>query len=257
MVIRTDPLLYRVLVLDTDRKVVAFAHTLRTTSKPNSFFATHVKIMVITVTAKLPSRFLIEILSACVGVESLACWYGERENGASDHLAVLNRLSPRKLSVIAEHFGSIPDFSFPVFRNLTHLDLVWSHDHADFKNFGDMVHLTHLSFDLKSLDIDLLSFARSVVLHIPGSLRVCILYHPDVPFFARRPDYELSAGLAEIDLGDIDPRLLLGTMSYISHDSIVCTPPLPLLADWSYRPRGSMDLWEKAEAIVRKRRAVE
>ncbi|KAL0946213.1 hypothetical protein HGRIS_012472 [Hohenbuehelia grisea] len=118
-----EPVIYRVVVLDSPMITISlFMRTLE--SKPPSFFAAHVKTLCLTantVTLQQAQR----LLSICSGLENLICWAGANSANLSSYISSkkLRRLSA-KMEVLFPEDPTMDDIRHPMFKALTHLDIV-------------------------------------------------------------------------------------------------------------------------------------
>ncbi|KAF4597933.1 hypothetical protein EYR38_006325 [Pleurotus pulmonarius] len=142
---RIEPVIYRVIVLDYPFKGVdLFMRTLE--SKPSSFFAKHVKTLCLTASVTFP--YCTRVLSVCTGVEDLICWCPSPVSGL---LPLISNHPLRKLSIKMETLFPVeaaPDFTHPIFRFITHLDIVNPRsgpDDAHWHGLANLPRLTHLA----------------------------------------------------------------------------------------------------------------
>ena len=180
------------------------------TRKPSDFFATHVKILVIA-DIYLDHK-IVSALKTCRGVQTLVIWArcSNRELqelfGASEAL-----LTTKRLSLFSESFlESRYRFHYPIFQNVTHLDLVCDDEDAWKRDrLSQLSHLTHLSLDVR---FKVTSAARLVgdVLHacLP-SLCILVLWL-DLEYFD--DGHQCFGDIKAISAGDIDIRAAVACM---------------------------------------------
>ncbi|RXW25581.1 hypothetical protein EST38_g276 [Candolleomyces aberdarensis] len=148
----------------------------------------------------------------------------------------------------------VRDFSFTIFRNLTHLEIVsvngaeWS-----WASLADLEHLTHLSLDIPwNINRRLLRLIGEILgSSCPPSLRVFVV------FFSGTTDGTLPMRPPK----DLDTRVVFATgddsvdegdEGYPPADDMIVRSVDDLVTDWAGRPVGT-DFWSQAEQIIRRR----
>ncbi|KAG5645312.1 hypothetical protein DXG03_006501 [Asterophora parasitica] len=264
-----DPILYRNVTLEYPSQAEAFVRTLESSQKRRNFFATQVKILCFAYAVDL--RDAVKILSACKSVTSLASWLELSHLSANishsdlesfSQLLTNGTLQLHRLSMILHDFLCVPDpdFTIPVLQHVTHLDIYQGSDHFrdwSWTGFGQLAHLTHLSFDL-SLSAPL-EIVNEMMPHVPSSLRMCL-----VLLSTRNSTMSIKqycAGnevLEKMAAGKVDPRLVIGTNEPLEEECrygglVVVHLYDDVMKDWSFVPDGEEDVWQKAERIISKR----
>ncbi|KAG6908227.1 hypothetical protein DXG01_005620 [Tephrocybe rancida] len=267
---RIDPILYRHVTLEYPAQAEAFVRTLENSRKNPNFFATQVKILCFAYGIDL--RDAVKILRACRSVTSLASWlelsqlapdspHADLESFAQ--LLTSGTLQLHRLSMILHDFLCVPDpdFTIPVLQNVTHLDIYQGSDHFggwSWAGFGQLCHLTHLSFDL-SLSAPL-ETVNEILPHAPPSLRMCIvLLSTRNSMLSIKQFCSDNMALENMAAGKVDPRLVIGTNEPLEEESrcgglMIVHLYDDVLKDWSFVPDGGDDVWEKAERIIDNRK---
>ncbi|GLB42829.1 hypothetical protein LshimejAT787_1202780 [Lyophyllum shimeji] len=217
-----DPILYRHVTLEYPYQAEAFVRTLETSNKRHSFLATQVKILCFAYGIAL--RDAVKILSVCKRVTSLASWlelsqltddFTHSDLESFSKLLTNGTLELHRLSMILHDFLCVPDpdFTIPIFRHVTHLDIYQGSDHFgdwSWTGFRDLSNLTHLSFDI-SLSTPL-EIVHEVLPHAPPNLRLCLVLlstrNSTLSIKQFCSGNELLESIAE---GKVDPRLVIGT----------------------------------------------
>ena len=246
---RIDFIIYEVVML---RDIYIARSFLRTVAeKPPEFFATHVKCLCIPFSVTVAEA--IKLLSVCTGLNSLACWLlpvdgtntftlsvATSDPTLPDGVPYVTPGLPSITSLVTSlHLRSLcarlcifsaesnPDFTSPLFQNITHLDIAdrwetwmtWS-----WTGIGSLIHLSHLSLQWEEKGI---SHTALKFLSQCKNLRVCIFYIAG------------PLSLSEQRLGD-DPRVVVFPYSGGSEH-------------WETRVRGEANDFVRAEQIVRER----
>lgn len=104
LIFRTDASAYYAVSINNQQELATFFQAIHFGPRPTSFFAKHVRVL--CVAYGLNISLVLPILSACTGVQSLACWISptplEVTNYKIPH--VLATLRPQRLSM---HFPLI------------------------------------------------------------------------------------------------------------------------------------------------------
>jgi hypothetical protein len=203
-------------------EVDQFLHTLR--SRPPNFFASYVKTLVLTsvVNAKQAAR----IMSVCTGVVNFAS-----SVPCTTLVPTPNSFHPQRLSInLGSRQVADPDFSLPLFANVTHLEIVtkgtsWS----GWSGFENLHRLTHLAVsfqgDARLGTLDVLH----QILASCSSLKVLVVIAHN--------DYISRATLDLVQDHFSDPRV-----AFIREEA--------RLQDWLRGLDGGRDMWERAEELV-------
>ncbi|KAF6761231.1 hypothetical protein DFP72DRAFT_880463 [Ephemerocybe angulata] len=188
-----------------------FARTVRDeeSTKPPDFFATHVKTLLFEHTSRREDVPIIV-----------------RKSRIADELRELvttNLLTPTQLSVGGRLFPADQlHFSHPIFRNITHLDVMWK-DSLDWENpFKQAEHI--------------LAFC-------PESLRVFILIGPG---------YGSGTGSDDSEVLDID-RAFFNDWDG-EYEYAIPAPYHELLDEWADPSNVRCNLWTRAEDLIKRRR---
>jgi hypothetical protein len=222
---RIEPLIYETVILGRSRlgEVHQFLRTLR--SRPASFFATHVKTLVLT-SIVTPEQATC-IASVCTGVVNLSCSVPSPALlPAMDDLRHL-----RRLSIIARGRPvREPDFAHALYANVTHLEIITDGDGWTTWSPSCFAHLPRLTHLALTFEGDATLENLDALDAIPPSLRVlAILAHNDfvscVTLDLVRENFE-------------DERVAF--MREGDH-----------VQDWLGGLRGRENMWTRAESIVR------
>jgi hypothetical protein len=154
----------------------------------------------------------------CRNVEILTLWHGlwARDNRESPEIydfMTSPELSPRRISLVGSmSWNDAVHFSYPIFRNATHVELRWSAIRNDplgcrWDTLRDLPCLTHLSVNCLFLMSGCGRRVQEFVNVFPISLRVFVfwVYLPQC-FSSTSPEFE---GLKVIQDGNIDSRIVL------------------------------------------------
>lgn len=222
-------------------------------TKPPDFFARHVKSLMFEMQE---DSLVADILERCTSVQSLAVWYNTNPIATYARKALMTHfLSPTHLSLSQIHFKDKDAFLYPIFENVTHLDLSCPDGENDWNwsTLGVLEHLTHLSIDIYTRPDDPVRMAENILSSSRPTLRVlilCICFSPGGPSDLRMEAFKSLAG------GDIDPRVVVAPYSAVWTDidqrfgmTLVYAE---LFRSWTIPSQGNT-LWTRAEQIVRER----
>ncbi|TEB38218.1 hypothetical protein FA13DRAFT_1725871 [Coprinellus micaceus] len=226
-----EPIIYREVEVSSffHRTIMASDST-----KPPDFFARHVKSLMFEMQE---DSLVADILERCTSVQSLAVWYNTNPIATYARKALTTYpLSPTHLSLSQIHFKDKDAFLYPIFENVTHLDLSCPDSENDWNwgTLGVLEHLTHLSIDVYARPDDPIRMAENILSSSRQTLRA----------------FKSLAG------GDIDPRVVVAPYSAVWTDidqrfgmTLVYTE---LFRSWTIPSQGNT-LWTRAEQIVRER----
>ncbi|KAJ7760782.1 hypothetical protein B0H14DRAFT_3511012 [Mycena olivaceomarginata] len=234
-----EPFVYPCLAFSRVNNWDRLKHIVAT--KPRDFLARHVKSICMplhTVTMQEAS----EILSACTGVERLACWINHM---AGEALAIpqsipIQGLALSRLSIELSHFLCLPADLPHTHASLTHLELVYWEEHAEHYpatlDLARFPYLTHLALRNEALRFQWpLQLARSMK-DSCGRLKVMVLV-----------DFEVgSAEMVRRALSDVRAVVVLSQV--VLHD---WEPMAKTFPEWSLR-LGKGDMWARGEDIIRR-----
>lgn len=175
-----EPIIYKCIVLkyesgESARVLAGFLSALQT--KPASFFATHVKTLLL---CDIQTCCIMKILAICTGVTDLRIWPNTPSPVA--HFVVTSSIRPTHLSFSAEHLtrtSRTPDFSLPFYQELTHLELndTWGHLISWAPSFAMLSQLTHLAlvFGFPFCCSSIATCGLGTVLANCSKLKVCVI----------------------------------------------------------------------------------
>jgi hypothetical protein len=227
-------------------------------TKPPDFFALHVKVFIITCTQVTEDT--VAALQACRNLNTLAIWTST-QNIAMRALLSSSLLSPRHLSIVAEMFYRHErHLAHPIFRNLTHLDIVWDDEKQwDLDALPQLESLTHLSLDIRFSPRPAQLIKRIASLS-PASLRVLVLWI--VSFHEFCDGHVHLADIKAICEGEVDPRAVIAYSGKIRADTgmhpeyAIMRSYEDMLYDWSGEQTFGNDLWALAEEKIEARRCL-
>ncbi|KAG1771629.1 hypothetical protein EV702DRAFT_1270818 [Suillus placidus] len=175
-----EPVIYNCVALqyggsESARVLEGFISATKT--KPASFFARYVKTLLLS---DIPTCFMMEILAVCTGLTDLRVW--PYTPSPVTQFVVASSIRPTHLYFSAEHLaahGRPPNFSLPLFQELTHLELhdTWGQLMAWAPNFAMLPQLTHLAlaFGFPFSCGSIASYGLSTILANCSKLKVCVL----------------------------------------------------------------------------------
>ncbi|KAF6761233.1 hypothetical protein DFP72DRAFT_880469 [Ephemerocybe angulata] len=220
-----EPIIYREVSVDQSG---LFVRTIRDTisTKPSNFFALHVKSVFID----------WDSLEKCLSVRSVALWVATRPWPPLWAFMGTNYpvIAPRRLSLTSSALDdSDRDFSRPIFREVTHLDLGLLKDQTEVWKG-----LTHLRKFIQTVGV--------IIAELPPTLQVLVIGH--------------HREISETDLEAIvqkgaDHRAVL--LRIVDEEDSPPPPSASLTANWqnlqdeSRHPlTTSSDLWRQARDVV-------
>ncbi|KAJ6534457.1 hypothetical protein DFH09DRAFT_1369819 [Mycena vulgaris] len=231
-----EPLLYRTLALSQYvMKIVQGHHTLENetiirllSSRPTSFFENSVRNLLMR---DMKEDLEEAILRACSKIQNF--WIVSDCTG--DHYPLIGNLPLKRLHCSIEDlfFSTQPDFTLPLFSQITHLELIDYPEVIDVKMWSGIAfipNLTHLYFS--SIGFIRLWFS---LLDTCKSLRVLVWLSPNGEFVADDQDGEALAR---------DTRfVVMRCGEYVK--------------DWQTGAYTGSDYWTRAEDFIAKRRSGE
>ncbi|KAJ7618057.1 hypothetical protein FB45DRAFT_1007672 [Roridomyces roridus] len=230
-----EPLLYRVVFLsDYDPKLecipvftyAVFLHLLAT--KPAGFLQKAVKHLYLGErdmddSPETHDEDLRSILQTCTDVTDFFDFQGT-------HLELVQSLKcVRRIAVNCRHLYHVPshtNFSHPMFRNLTHLEVLDETNDADLAGIPHIPHLSHFAFNLLGMCPSVFS---SVVPACPRLACIVLLQRAD----------------------DMDHRL----KPFLDDERFVLIHQSDFTFDWQRAATGGVNYWDVADAFIRARRA--
>ncbi|KAJ7158157.1 hypothetical protein C8R46DRAFT_1292255 [Mycena filopes] len=159
---RIEPLLYRVLWIgdnntrtDHGLPVITVVALLQALNARPTLFARSVECLLFDDDLKhLPNATLHTIFSACPGITTL-CSYIDLEERSLKRLESLRNLRRLRLDVLGLFISANFNFAHPLFRNLTHLELLNQLFFPEEKDLYAVMtiipNLSHIAFDLPVL----------------------------------------------------------------------------------------------------------
>ncbi|RXW17599.1 hypothetical protein EST38_g8249 [Candolleomyces aberdarensis] len=146
-----EPKLYRTLIIDRAEQMENLCKIVEDVNHGNStkslgFFASHVKAIAFANYREEIAQSILSILKASHNVKRLALWcmpYERDSEQADRELRELRKflaspeLSPRWISIGSDTFSIDEDyFSYPIFQNATHVELLCEGGHTLERTFG-------------------------------------------------------------------------------------------------------------------------
>ncbi|KAF9453625.1 hypothetical protein P691DRAFT_25814 [Macrolepiota fuliginosa MF-IS2] len=281
--VRIEPLIYQSIILpgsfhddDAEQRFQLFSRTFNTGTKPKAFYMQYVKSIFSNAAwweNNSSSDFEVEFLSVChASIENLECW-----SEPCDKLnAAIRTMHFPKLKTLCINIDLFPQgkhlFTYPVFQNVTHLD-IGSHDAhqiTDWSSLESLRCLTHMRIQAVS---DMSSNqAMDEVIKVASQARRC--FPPNLQYFVILINADLLweaiivkaprrwGRFNAIRLGKFDRRILLGCFEgsgdfdveeedqeeinrYEELVAILPHPTEPKLEPWS--------AWEEVARIAGKR----
>ena len=223
--------MYKTVLLRGPKHAVQFLDVIN--DRPPEFAQSHVKALCIR--PSIPLKLVIQLLTMCSGLESLALWVPPQSGTA----VLINLLSSLPLTSLPLVLASIQPTScwnpvlqdHPVFVNVTHLDVV---DHWMLWTSTDGIEhlplLTHLAFRLWSRGVNA---ALPTILRESPKLRVLVLL--------------------------ADSKVMPGSREYLEKQGIRDIRVVVLqhtrdTDEWESMKRDSDTMWQRADMIARWRR---
>jgi hypothetical protein len=207
-------------------------------ARPKEFYESSVKSLMIPYNLDVPDAIMF--LRACPKVEKLACWLTLPEPNP-ELVDALKNLQPRSLSIrLLNLFGGkeeLPDFSVPLFQNVTHLEIIDSHAFwTPWEDIAKLPKLTHL------------------ILYSPVEWRReerLRALHRSVKFFLENcPSLQVLA----LNLTATENKELLKPLDDITDERLVffqLKPQGRILWAWNCHVHGRPDIWQVCEDYVR------
>ena len=221
-----EPILFRSIVIETEPQLTRFHGIIQaardfTSTKSLEFFALHVKALTITRTYSHDEVLLI--LKACQNVKAMTYW-GNLRDAKDDAIRsfLTSGLSPRRTYVTSSLFTQDSmDFSYPIFQNTTHIELVWEDVDVDdssrpgyevkWDTLQDLKHLTHLSIFVPSARMkNCAQRVTKIITHCPQGLRVFVFWACHMHYF--RKGHAEFEGIRAINEGEVDVRAVVAYM---------------------------------------------
>lgn len=250
-------MIYHIVLLEKQETKARFCRTLLSpeTKKPADFFAKHIKRLLIA--SIFLDNEIVSILKICRGVETLVIWARCHNLEVQELLSASEPLlTPTRLSVFSESFtDSQYRFHYPIFHNVTHLDLVCDDEDSwnGSSSLAQLTKLTHLSLDVRYFVQSAAKLARDVLDLCQPSVCILILWLQLEHF---HEDHRCFGEVKAIFAGEIDIRVVLACMGggfYRTEKyASIHRGCDDMLRDWGVD--STTGFWKKAEAIVEGRR---
>ncbi|KAJ7689440.1 hypothetical protein B0H17DRAFT_1202331 [Mycena rosella] len=231
-----EPLAYHCLVFSKTNSWTRLKRIAE--SKPPEFLARHVKsiCMPISTVSILEAA---EILSACTGVERLACWIDHGVTALPQSIPVQS-LALSRLSIELSHFLALPAALPSLHAQLTHLELIYWEAHAEHYpatvDLARFPRLTHLALRSDAArfhwPLEMVESLKRSCLH----LRMLVLL-----------DYVLGASDSVVR-GLNDRRVVRVITEVALHD---WEPGAKSFHEWEIR-MGEADMWARGEDIIQR-----
>lgn len=260
---RIDPILYSVIIIDSESRAIHLARTITTGSKPASFYSTRVDVFCSTLNS---TPGLIAILSACTGISTLALW----NDVAFDHSESLFHIIQsnsrlRRLSgglPLIQSSLKCPPLSMSTSHlcYLTHLEVIVEAQWPSSWDALKLLHITYLSIYIhNSTDPSVHQFLSAFVSPLPDTTRACIAIFPQESFRVLPQNYMDECENADsrvvfgVDLNkeeELSPDLL-----FLRDRILILHGEDDFRKNWGRLPWGESDMWGNVEAILAKRNA--
>ncbi|KAF5317232.1 hypothetical protein D9611_003842 [Ephemerocybe angulata] len=243
-----EPIIYREVSVD---QTGLFVRTIRDkiSTKPSNFFALHVKSVFID--WDVPLVDILPALEKCLSVRSVALWVATRPWPPLWAFMGTNYpvIAPRRLSLTSSALDdSDRDFSRPIFREVTHLDLGLLKDQTEWSwsTLKSMEGLTHLRLIPLTASREFIQTVGVIIAELPQTLQVLVIGH--------------HREISETDLEAVvqkgtDHRVVL--LRIVDEEDSPPPPSGGLTASWqnlqdeSRHPlTTSSDLWSEARDVV-------
>ncbi|KAJ7586771.1 hypothetical protein C8J56DRAFT_945536 [Mycena floridula] len=246
-----DPFIYRKIILRSSKAAESFSESIKTATKPLSFYRRHVKTLCLSSDKACSQETCRTILSACTGASVIGLSF------PSSHLvpaiAEVFRMSSltglRKLCCNMQAFDK-SYFSFPSFSQLTHLEVlvisVPRFEWAVLQNLPDLTHLCLFSLN------NFRPAVQSSAITLPESLKVCGVY-TTLRLIVETPkewfeNHDPRIVLVSVDdLGGVEMKRCVVFRRCLEEQFV---------EDWSDLPSNPLGLWELADAAVQVQRAL-
>ncbi|TFK65797.1 hypothetical protein BDN72DRAFT_880700 [Pluteus cervinus] len=187
----------------------------------------------------LQMDLLCSILEICTRLENLAVWVYVHETNISVLRPVLSKLSLRQLSINlfslfgTKKFGAV-EAQDPMFRSITHLDVINDEDHLNWDDLIGLQHLprlTHLGLQYRVNP----NATDGILKHCKDVEVVVVVQLSGMNQWDHTQDPDTSPG-------------------EIPQDARLLKPPLRTVEEWKAGAIGEMDIWQKAEEVIARRR---
>ncbi|KAJ7081263.1 hypothetical protein C8R44DRAFT_823716 [Mycena epipterygia] len=225
-----EPLLYQVLLIGFDIEGIVGVPLdgipQLVDSRPPAFFHDHVRHLSVLVSPDNAKK-VMPLLAVCHATANL-----HLIGGHPSLLPLLGAMPLRRLSArLSALFPSGPDFSLPLFTNITHLNLLdWpGYTWNRWSGLAQIPSLTHLSFHNSPADP---AFCHEALMHAKSLQVLAFFLSDDKEYLEFASRYATLA---------FDPRFVILVIA-------------GLFVDWA---RGGEDCWAKAEEFVAERRSGE
>ena len=264
--IRVERVIYREVALVTTEMGVLFHRTVQeietssSSTKPKGFLVSRVKSLFIK--WEVPAALVAPILEACTSVTTLALYIPDTH--ANPHLWIVttsDKLAPTSLAIPGSALPEANrDFLQPIFRNLTHLELLWEDEEEldmEWKTLRSLKHLTHLSVDMQfdSQGDTVLDIVEDLLGFCPKSVRVFIFWVVFSTYLEPRSEH--FEGIMALHRGEVDPRVVVGhsppSNGLTEARSIMFMSYADVIAGWGRPSKARETIWTRAEDRIERR----
>ncbi|KAJ7581426.1 hypothetical protein C8J56DRAFT_960014 [Mycena floridula] len=234
-------ILYRSITLISDKQMTLFAHCIRSSSRPVSFYQDRIRNVCLLSQSEGSIEDMITILSACRDVHTFAStsFFDSPPRETSAFLSALSILRPIRLHIYLRELNSIGPHWL---CKITHLTIWISDQHGLQLNDTVLQHLPQLSH------LSHLASCESSVAHalcLSSKMVVCILWIPDLRSIST---WLLNVHDPRIVLGIRLKRILVGIPDYVLQQDPF--EDSRILNDWGWKTSREPDIWELAEEKV-------
>lgn len=259
--------IYREVFLVTAEMGALFHRTVQeietssSSTKPKGFLASRVKSLFVK--WEVEATLVAPILEGCTGVTVLALYIPDTH--ANPQLWVVttsDKLTPTSLAIPGSALPEANrDFLQPIFRNLTHLELLWEDEEeldVEWETLRSLEHLTHLSVDMQfdSEDDTVLDIVEDLLGICPESVRVFIFWVVFSAYF--EPDSKHFEGIMALHRGEIDKRVVVGHSTpgpdlTEARSGIMFMTYADIMAGWGRPSKARETIWSRAEDRIERR----
>lgn len=239
-----------------------------TSTKPKGFLASAVKSLFIK--WEVNASIIAPVLKACSGITVLALYIPDTY--ASPELwdvMTSDLLGPIQLAFAGSALPArYRDFLQPIFRNVTHLEILWEDPESlnlEWSTLHSLHQLTHISVDIQFDPEDelVVDVAKDILAQCPTSIQVCIIWVLFESYF--NPDSEDYGGILALHQGEVDPRVVVGYSAVDASDEEEEVADLRIqdasllirfadvVAGWSKPSTAKMTIWSRAEERIEQR----
>ncbi|KAJ7045039.1 hypothetical protein C8F04DRAFT_522082 [Mycena alexandri] len=227
-----DHAFYRVVEISDSDSAAIFLTLVN--SKPQNFFATAVKVLLLMSSLRTTEMQIAQILHACRGVESLAFWAPDYNSPLP---LLVGKLPLRRLSLEFPNLvNTLGESTLPVWLSgLTHLDLAWELRVKVSDLSGTLQQLTGLTHIALDGRLSQAAHARAVTESCPA-LQVLLIVEAE------------EEGEGVFQSGEITKAY-----SFDHRIVLVFREPPSIARDWVAPYFGLDDMWASAEHVIAER----